>query len=105
MKRDENKERRKSGKERRRSGCQRAAPMMPVVLLFTCHPTFPTAFPRGFGNHSKIRGAEAHLALPAEWTPREHQSTLLFLAHAATDLMLRAIKLVLLIFWKAAHEL
>jgi hypothetical protein len=75
--------------------------MMPDVP-FTCHAIFPSSFPRGFGNHCKIRGAEADETLPAEWTPRHSITSQAVHAHAATDLMLRAIKLDLYVFWKQA---
>jgi hypothetical protein len=78
--------RRSSGKEGESLDAKETAPMMPDVL-FTCHATFPTAFPRGFGNYNRIRGAEADRRLPAEWTPRQHQTAPS--SHAAADLMLR----------------
>jgi hypothetical protein len=88
-------ERRRSGKKEESLDTNETAPMMPDVL-FTCHPTFRTAFPRGFGNCNRIRGTEAHHRLPAEWTPRQHP-------HAAADLMLRDVNLNLSVFWKAVH--
>jgi hypothetical protein len=72
--------------------------MMPDVP-FTCHAIFPSFLPRGFGNHTRIRGAEADERLPAEWTPRHHQTSP---PHAAADLVLRAVKLDLYVFWKQA---
>jgi len=72
---------------------------MPVVL-FTCSCNISNSFPEGFREPQRNPGSRGSRETAGRMDAERAPNTQLFLAHAATDLMLRAVRLVLFVFWK-----
>ena len=58
------------------------------------------SFPEGFRELQQNPGSRGSIGTAGRMDAERAPNTLLFLAHAATDLMLRAVRLVLFVFWK-----
>lgn len=58
------------------------------------------SFPEGVREPQQNPGSRGSFGTAGRMDAERAPNTLLFLAHAATDLVLRAVRLVLFVFWK-----